>query len=219
MNIHIVKWMIPALLILIFTSCGKLIHSVENQITRVNTIAKAGNSVKTNDQNGIRNHKSDELVRILEQELTYQLNDKLYQNTAFLKYNDNQNFSIYLLPEYELTVRDQSKNILSFTENESLYMSIELLSDDVNWNLIKQTTNTLFKSISNEIPIETELKGEYLEGSAKLEVHKDKNVITAYFLNLHNIKLKLTMYTKIDADHRDAFLQMAKTIMKEKARY
>jgi hypothetical protein len=206
MFLQLIKWGLLALLVIVLTSCNNFIYNRDNHTKEIGT----------HEQNDIKDTRNlIPLVRILEQNLSYKVNNDIHQQTAFLKYNDNQYYSMYVLPDYDLIVEEPAKDILYFAENKSIYMRIELLSDDVNWNLLKKSTYAELTSSYKTNSVETSLADRFFEDSVMHEVHNGDDIVTTYFINDSDIKLKLTMNTKIKEDHRDAFFQMAKTIIKE----
>lgn len=215
MNLQIINLALLASLVFILTSCGNSIFNRENPVTENPTVVS--NQTETSfKQNGIYNNQnSNRLIRILEQNLSYKMNNDIQRETAFLKYNDNQYFSMYVLPDYELKVEEPTKDLLYFAEDEAISMSIELLSEDVDWKVLKESTNDQLTSLYKVIPVESSLDDTYFEDSTVQEVHNGDVIVSTYLINDPDIKLKLMMNTKTDKDHRDAFYQMAKTIMKE----
>jgi ribosomal protein S8E len=158
--------------------------------------------------------KRNDYIRIQELKLSYHFNEKPKEEIAKLKYNDNHNYSIYLLPNYRLT-EETKLDTVYLNEDESIFMKIEVLPEDVDWTSLMETTSSKLATIFKKAPSKSFLNSETLEKSTILETNNDDTVITAYFINKKDIKLKLTMYTRKNADHRDAFFQMAKTIMRE----
>jgi hypothetical protein len=211
MSLQIIKVGLLASLVLLLTSCYSIFNK-ENQTIKIETTDKTEAIIKKMESK--TNQQPNRLVRILEQDFSYKINNDSQQDTAFLKYNDNQNYSMYVLPDYELIVEEPTKDLLYFAKNKAISMRIELLSDDVDWNLVKRSTYSELTSLYKANPIETDLM-DYTHESAIQEVHNGDDIVTAYFINKSDLKLKLTMNTKTQEDHRDAFFQMAKTIMKE----
>jgi hypothetical protein len=211
MSLQIIKLGLLASLVLLLTSCYSIFNK-ENQTIKIETTDKTEAISKKIESK--TNQHPNRLVRILEQDLSFKINNDSQQDTAFLKYNDNQNYSMYVLPDYELIVEEPTKDLLYFAKNKAISMRIELLSDDVDWNLVKRSTYSELTSLYKANPIETDLM-DYTHESAIQEVHNGDDIVTAYFINKSDLKLKLTMNTKTQEDHRDAFFQMAKTIMKE----
>jgi hypothetical protein len=205
----VIKWGLLALFVIGLTSCSFTINNRNNQSIDHDMKATTKQIRINNNQN------STQLVRILEQDLSFKINNVIHQKTAFLKYNDNQNYSMYVLPDYELIVKEPTQDLLYFVENEAVSMRIELLSDDVDWKLLTNSTYGELTSLYNTHPIKTSLRDNYFGDLMMQEVHMKDDIVTTYFINHPEIKLKLTMNTKIKADYRDAFFQMAKTIRKE----
>lgn len=203
MNLHIIKITLLSIFLLILNGCSFTDLKDNSQIKGVDLTANA-EEVKTTDLH----------VRILEQTLEYIFENSSKKEIANLKYNDNQNYSMYVLPRFELITEEAHKDILFDKENKSIFMRIEILPEDINWMEIKESTNLQLQVISNEV-IKTSLSSKFLEESAIHEVTNGADIITVYFINKKDINLKLTMFTKNDIDHRDAFFQMAKTILKE----
>lgn len=144
-----------------------------------------------------------------EQKLQYVFQNENKEETALLKTSTNQPFSLYVLPKFELSAEEPGKDVVLFTNNDQIFMRIELLPEDVDWAATEKNIKAQLNSISDTIT-DPGLKIE--EGSSYEVTTKDNDVVTAVLLK--NKKARLTMYTTKDADYRDAFLQMAKTIQK-----
>jgi hypothetical protein len=205
MGLDIVRILVFSIIVALLTSFGMFMIQGET----------IGRTNKTNE-NILINPNKDELVRILEQKISFEKNGKEIRDTAFLKYNDNQHFSMYVLPSYRLTTETTQLARLYYDYDKSIFMDIELLTDNINWQDLKRNTNKQLTTIAKQSPTIRELKGDFLEESAIHEVKMaDGRVFSTYFLNLSNLKVKLEMETRMDTDHRDAFFQMAKTIIRE----
>jgi hypothetical protein len=167
-----------------------------------------------NDFNFIHN----ELVRVQNQKMAYMFNDEKKIVTATLKYNDNQNYSIYLFPNYEMVNVNSNKDIIYFTKDDSGFMRIELLPDNVNWDTVKERTRAQLSEISILVHTQNIRKKRKLDYITILETQDSEQIVTSYLINNPEMKLKLTMYTHKNVDHRDAFFQMSKTILKDTTR-
>lgn len=217
MNLHILKLTFVTLIILVTTGC-----SITDDTGVIQANSKPSNLIENqvlktaySNKKQASNQKSKDFIRILEQTISYKVNVEQKEKTAFLTYNDNQNYSMYVLPEYKLIVEEPHKDMVYFSNDYTIFMRIEILPDNINWKKIKKSTISELNLVSTENFTKTSLEGKFLEKSEVYEANNNTDVVTIYFLNKEDIKLKLTMYTKIDADHRDAFFQMAQTIMKE----
>lgn len=96
------------------------------------------------------------------------------------------------------------------TEDDSIYMRIELLKADVNWDEVEKNVQAQLKSISKTIR-DPSLD---FEGGTGFEVESGDDVITSILLKDEKAPVRLTIFTKKDRDYRDAFLEMAKTLLK-----
>lgn len=168
----------------------------------------------TEKENGSSTNEGS-IIRIMEQNLKYKVNGEQKEQTAFLKYNDNQHYSMYVLPEYELTAEEPNKDVLFLTEDDSVFMRIELLPDDVEWPSVEENSKAQLAAVNPEVK-ETELPADpFFDNAWAMETKLETEIVTTYLIKNEQQPLKITMYTKEKADHRDAFIEMSKTILKE----
>ncbi|RRN67430.1 hypothetical protein EI200_22855 [Peribacillus simplex] len=189
----------------LLTGCG--------MTTDENADGPQGDSVnEENEGNSSQggNDGNNNKVRLMEQNLQYTSNGKAIEKTAFLKRSDNQPFSLYVLQQFKLSAEEPGKDIIFLTEDDSIYMRIELLTADVNWDEVEENVHTQLKSHSKTIR-DPALD---IENGAGFEVESGDDVITSILLKDEKAPVRLTIFTKKDMDFRDAFLEMAKTLMK-----
>ncbi|WP_442599291.1 hypothetical protein [Neobacillus sp. D3-1R] len=214
MKFYIPSFLLSTIFILMVSGCGT---TSQDDLTQTNG---AKNKVTLKDSSTSQsgqstNDVSEEHIRILEQNLVYQKNGQEEKDTAFLKYSDNQNYSIYVLPDFELAAEEPYKDILYVSKNDSIFMRIELLPDDVDWNLVKEETSSQLKAVSQTIKTQTPVDDEFFKDTIILEAANEEDIVTSYLVNNEDLQMKLTIFNKKQEDYRDALLQMAKTIMKE----
>lgn len=161
-------------------------------------------------QRGNRNNRSDNKIRLMEQNLQYTMNGEAKEKTAFLKKSDNQPFSLYVLQQFRLSAEEPGKDIVFLIEDDSIYMRIELLRADVSWDEVEKNVQAQLKSISETIR-DPSLN---IESGTGFEVESGDDVITSILLKDEKAPIRLTIFTKKDKDYRDAFLEMAKTLIK-----
>ncbi|RSD28216.1 hypothetical protein [Mesobacillus subterraneus] len=164
---------------------------------------------------GGQDKKNEEgLIRIMEQNISYSVDGDEKEQTAFLKYNDNQNYSMYVMPEYELTAEEPNKDVLLWSEDDSVFMRIELLPEDVEWSLIEENSKAQLAAVG-EVKEAEQPEDPFFENAWAMETKSGSDIVTSYLIKNEKQPLKLTLFTKEDADHREAFIEMAKTIMSE----
>lgn len=162
------------------------------------------------------NGDGNSVIRIMEQNMTYSANGGTKEDTAFLKHSDNQNYSIYVLPAYELTAEEPNKDVLYLSENDQVFMRIELLPDDADWDMIEENTKAQLAAVSENVQTSNAPSDDFYKDALVMRAEGSGEKVSAYLVKNDDLSLKLTLFNKEDADHEDAFLQMAKTIMKEK---
>lgn len=169
------------------------------------------------NQNQTDQEKGNEegLIRIMEQNIAYTVDGEQKEQTAFLKYNDNQNYSMYVLPEYELSAEEPNKDVLMWTEDDSVFMRIELLPHDAEWSLVEENSKAQLAAVGPEVKEAQTPEDPFFNNAWAMETQSGSDIVTTYLIKDDEQPLKLTLFTKDNADHRSAFLEMAKTIMKE----
>lgn len=170
---------------------------------------------KTTDQEQTDQKSEEGIIRILEQNLTYNVNGEQKEQTAFLKNNDNQNYSMYVLPDYELTAEEPNKDVLFWSEDDSVFMRIELLPADVEWPLVEENSKAQLAAVGPEVKEISTPEDPFFSNAWAMETKTETDVVTSYLIKNEKQPLKLTIFTKEGADHREAFIEMAKTIMNE----
>lgn len=146
-----------------------------------------------------------------EKTLTYKFNNETKTGTAVLKTSDNQPYSIYLLPEFELSGEEPGKDVVLFSGNDSIFMRIELLPDDVDWAATEENVKAQIGAVSETVSD----PGLAIENGVAYEAMANNEVVTGVLLKNEKAPVRLTLFTTKDADYRHAFLEMAKTIQKQ----
>ncbi|PJN86958.1 hypothetical protein [Bacillus sp. mrc49] len=150
-------------------------------------------------------------VRLMEKNLQYKRNGRTIEKTAFLKKSNNQPFSLYVLQQFKLSAVEPGKDVLVLKEDDSIFMRIELLARDTDWDEAEENTKLQLKSLSGTISD----PGLDVGNGTGFEVKNGDEVITSVLIKNENEPLRLTMFTQKDKDYRDAFLEMAKTLSKD----
>lgn len=168
---------------------------------------------QTTDQEN--NNNEEGLIRVMEQNIAYAVDGEQKEQTAFLKHNDNQNYSMYVLPEYELSAEEPNKDVLMWSEDDSVFMRIELIPNDAEWSLVEENSKAQLAAVGAEVKEAQTPEDPFFNNAWAMETKNESDIVTTYLIKNDEQPLKLTLFTKEGADHRSAFLEMAKTIMKE----
>lgn len=168
---------------------------------------------QTTDQEN--NNNEEGLIRVMEQNIAYTVDGEQKEQTAFLKHNDNQNYSMYVLPEYELSGEEPNKDVLMWTEDDSVFMRIELLPNDAEWAVVEENSKAQLAAVGPEVKEAETPEDPFFNNAWAMETQSGSDIVTTYLIKNEEQPLKLTLFTKEGADHKSPFLEMAKTIMKE----
>lgn len=103
------------------------------------------------EDNNEETDPSDTMIRLLENNLTYTLNGETKEQTAFLKHSDNQGYSMYILPDYELTAEEPNKDVVMLSNDGEIFMRVELLPKDVDWDSTEQTAVEQLQAVASEV--------------------------------------------------------------------
>jgi hypothetical protein len=172
------------------------------------TETSAQEKTETTDEAGI--------IRILEQNIQYTVNGEPKEQTAFLKHSDNQDYSMYVLPDYQLTAEEPYKDTLFWSEDDSIFMRIELLPGDAEWKLLQENTEAQLAAVNPEVREVKVPEDPFFKDAWAMETKAGTEIVTSYLIKNEDQLLKLTLFTKENADHKEAFLKMGKSILKEK---
>jgi len=153
-------------------------------------------------------------VRLPEKKLTYEMEGMKEQKTAFLKTSKNQNYTLYVIDGYDLTEEEPRKDIITYNENDKLWMRVEVLEKGQDLSDVKANS------------LET-LKAGYGNAKEVMDFSNDKNDIDSVFTGesktekgaVYLVKetedhpaLRLTMFAPLETESFEPFLEMARTI-------
>ncbi|WP_419392530.1 hypothetical protein [Cytobacillus praedii] len=223
----IAKWiLLTGILGVILTGCGtsddnndgtngaassediEQVEQNENAATNNN-----GADENQNEETGLEEENTEDASpRNPEQTIKYKVNGETKEETAFLKESDNQNYSLYVLPEYELTAEEPNKDSLYLSENGQVFMRIEILPTDMQWDTIVENTKAQLAAVNEEVETVDVPSEDFFKDSIAMKSSTDEDIVTAYIIKNGEQPFKFTIFSKKDSDYSDAFLQMGKTI-------
>lgn len=218
MNKLVKPFAVITLSALFIAGCGSAEEAVDQKpaakpVTAPESTEKEKDQSKEQEQN--EQAEGEGVVRILEQNVSYEVNGEQKEDTAFLKYNDNQNYSMYVLPDYELTGEEPNKDVLYWTNDDSVFMRIELLPADIDWAMMEENTKAQLTAVGPDVKEADIPEDPFFENAWAMETKSGSESVTSYLIKNEKQPIKLTLFTKDNADHKNAFLEMGKTIQKE----
>jgi hypothetical protein len=170
------------------------------------------------------NNQKDQVIRLLEKQLSYTIDGKTHEETAFLKTSDNQGFSLYAFEGWELEAEEPNSDVLL---KDDSFVRIRLVDPTTEIDYTKLVEDHA-KAVSSEIQrVETaDLNGiwknavwwkAYTEDTAVnvlwikektpmlLTIHtpRDQEVLEPIFAMLETIERTTTSKTKEETEHPD----------------
>jgi len=220
------KWILAfGILGLVLTGCGTsdnagektngtdVTQNEEKENQAENTETIEGEQVEENVE-GTTSEENG--VRAEEQSIKYKVNGEAKEETAILQQSDNQHYSMYVLPKFELTAEEPNKDMVILSENGHIFMRIELLPENVDWGSVEENTKAQLEAVNKDIEVLELPNNEFYKDAVALETSTGNDIVAAYLIKKSEQPLKLTIFSQKDADYHDALLKMGETIMKEK---
>ncbi|RAK15463.1 hypothetical protein B0I26_12133 [Anoxybacillus vitaminiphilus] len=103
---------------------------------------------KTAEASKNENDQDEQPVRLLEKQLSYTIDGKTHEETAFLKTSDNQGFSMYVFEGWELEAEEPNSDVLL---KDDLFVRIRLIyPEDAEVDYTKMVEDHA-KTVSSEV--------------------------------------------------------------------
>ncbi|MED4002028.1 hypothetical protein [Priestia aryabhattai] len=123
-----------------------------------------------------------------------------------------QDYSIQVMDGYKLTGEEPGKDALVLTSDDSQFMRIEMLSSEASLDdaaqSVKQTATAVNKNAAEKKNLE---ENGIFKDSVWYEATSGDHTVNAVLVKGKK-PMKLTIFTKNDAENLDKFMQMAQTI-------
>lgn len=174
--------------------------------------ASTNDSVQPKDSSQSKDSTQSGTVRPFEKKIQYSIGGQNKTDTAVLEESDNQGFSMYVLPHYELTAEEPYKDVVYFKDKDQLFMRIELMQKTQNWDTFKQSAFDQLKAINDEVKTISPPNTSTFKNATAYRTSTQDAVVTAYVIPSSTQPIKITIYDDKDSSHSDAFLKMADTI-------
>lgn len=172
-------------------------------------------NAENDEKQSVDQEDASQKIRLFEMNLSYEVNKEKKEDTAFLRSSDNQDYSLYILPEFELTGEEPNKDVLYLKENDRHFMRIEILPSETDIDDAVSTIKEQLTAVNSEVTQLQVKNSKWLENAHIYQAKKDDEVVTAYLLKKDDLILKLTIFTTIDQNYLDPFLKMAETLEKK----
>lgn len=133
--------------------------------------------------------------------------------------SDNQDFSIKLLPNYELSSEEPGQDIVYTAEDDSRFLRIETMeNEEGNYDYLKDNMLVVLEASSNgETP--TELTDESsipasssIKNAVAYTVTSDNGPVTGMIFENGDLIVRLTIFDSENNDYFEDFLKMGETV-------
>ncbi|MGU3396527.1 MULTISPECIES: hypothetical protein [Priestia] len=126
--------------------------------------------------------------------------------------SSEQDYSIQVMDGYKLTGEEPGKDALVLTSDDSQFMRIEMLSSEASLDdaaqSVKQTATAVNKNAAEKKNLE---ENGIFKDSVWYKATSGDHTVNAVLVKGKK-PMKLTIFTKNDAENLDKFMQMAQTI-------
>lgn len=165
---------------------------------------------ETTEGEGIPMDEGDIKIRLWEILLTFEINGKTFQDTAFLRESDTQNFSLYVLPGYILTGEEPNSDLLYLEEDSRQNMRIQLLPRNTDMNEAIATMKEQLATVSDNV-VEGASLTEW-DDAIVFQADNGEDLVIGILKKHEEFIIKLTIFTKVNDNYKDPFIKMGQTI-------
>ncbi len=161
------------------------------------------------------------MIRLIDMLLPYQYEGEQYEESAFINHSSNQGFSMYVYENFQLEAEEPGKDMILYTDDDQVFMRIEVLSKDSNLELVEESSIEQLKAVSETVHRHVWAQpNDLLEGAIMLHADNQSEwgqiILTQQ--NEVNPAMKLTIHVSDIEKHGELvakLLAMAKTVMLE----
>ncbi|MCA1031513.1 hypothetical protein LCL95_10800 [Bacillus timonensis] len=161
-----------------------------------------------------KEEQDKEVIRLLEQQLTYMFEGASHEETGFLNTSTNQGFSLYVFEGFQLESEEPGKDIVLNADDKKTYMRVELLNQDTDWNMVEAASLEQLKVVSETVDRNVWTNDALLDGTIILKANSGNEwVQTLLFKGKDHLPaMKVTMHASKDGEIFSKMIAMALTI-------
>jgi len=157
----------------------------------------------------------EQTIRLPEQMMTYENEGMQEEKMGFLKTSENQKYSLYVLEGYTFTEEEPRKDVIYYDANDALWMRIEVLPNNVDWDKIEQEAIKGLEAVSADVQKNSVTSyNEDFSFRSVYSASNDKDRITSYLVKESDKRpaMRLTIFTPVETENVNAFLEMTRSI-------
>ncbi|MDT2047211.1 hypothetical protein CHN50_01140 [Priestia aryabhattai] len=207
------KYLLILLTAFMLTACGT---AQENSKSDDSSLSTSDQVPKERSPKESSDTSSDEqTIRLPEQMLTYENEGMQEEKMGFLKTSENQKYSLYVLEGYTFTEEEPRKDVIYYDANDALWMRIEVLPNNVDWDKIEQEAIKGLEAVSADVQKNSVTSyNEDLSFRSVYSASNDKDRTTSYLVKESDKRpaMRLTIFTPVETENVNAFLEMTRSI-------
>ncbi|MFS3927762.1 hypothetical protein NIZ91_08470 [Bacillus sp. 1780r2a1] len=207
------KYLLILLTAFMLTACGT---AQENSKSDDSSQSTSDQVPKERSPKESSDTSSDEqTIRLPEQMMTYENEGMQEEKMGFLKTSENQKYSLYVLEGYTFTEEEPRKDVIYYDANDALWMRIEVLPNNVDWDKIEQEAIKGLEAVSADVQKNSVTSyNEDLSFRSVYSASNDKDRITSYLVKESDKRpaMRLTIFTPVETENVNAFLEMTRSI-------
>ncbi|WP_350020076.1 hypothetical protein [Priestia flexa] len=207
------KYLLILLTAFMLTACGT---AQENSKSDDSSLSTSDQVPKERSPKESSDTSSDEqTIRLPEQMLTYENEGMQEEKMGFLKTSENQKYSLYVLEGYTFTEEEPGKDVIYYDANDALWMRIEVLPNNVDWDKIEQEAIKGLEAVSADVQKNSVTSyNEDLSFRSVYSASNDKDRTTSYLVKESDKRpaMRLTIFTPVETENVNAFLEMTRSI-------
>ncbi|MGK0698475.1 hypothetical protein ACR3I8_02285 [Priestia flexa] len=175
------KYLLILLTAFMLTACGT---AQENSKSDDSSQSTSDQVPKERSPKESSDTSSDEqTIRLPEQMMTYENEGMQEEKMGFLKTSENQKYSLYVLEGYTFTEEEPRKDVIYYDANDALWMRIEVLPNNVDWDKIEQEAIKGLEAVSADVQKNSVTSyNEDLSFRSVYSASNDKDRITSYLV-------------------------------------
>ncbi|TFE03680.1 hypothetical protein [Jeotgalibacillus sp. R-1-5s-1] len=153
-------------------------------------------------------------MRLLEQQMTVELEGESTDKTAFLQENTNNGYSMYVLDGFTYTPEEPNVDQVFYNEDPSQYMRVETFpANETDTSFVQEQMAGQRDAVNAENAADwMPENSQFEEVIAGYSTQTEDTDYQSLLAKQGDKLIKITMYTKADTGTQDAFLKMAETI-------
>ncbi|WP_078555308.1 hypothetical protein [Bacillus alkalicellulosilyticus] len=153
----------------------------------------------------------NEVTRLIDQVITFDIEGELHEESGFLRQNDNNTYSLYVLEGYDLVAEEPNKDVI-IGPNDDMFARIEV-AEGGNIETLKNTIKETALAVDKDAFInDTFHPTPFLEGAVWYKAYSGDVVVNYILITSKKHPIILTLQTPREGEYYHRLMAMVETI-------